>query len=37
MKSTNVVDEIKTNLTEYTIEDIYTADAQAREFAENYL
>ena len=33
----NVSDEIKTNPAEYTIEDIYTADAEARAFAENYL
>ncbi len=31
------VEEIKTNISEYTIEDIYAADATAREFAENYL
>lgn len=31
------VEEIKDNRAEYTIEDIYTADAVAREFAENYL
>jgi len=31
------VEEIKTNISEYTIEDIYAADAAAREFAENYL
>ena len=31
------VEEIKTNMTEYTIEDIYAADAFARNFAENYL
>ena len=31
------VDEIKTNPAEYTIDDIYTADAEARSFAENYL
>ena len=31
------VEEIKDNRAEYTIEDIYAADAVAREFAENYL
>ena len=33
----SAVDEIKTNMTEYTIDDIYAADAVARDFAENYL
>ena len=31
------VQEIKTDITEYTIEDIYAADKVARDFAENYL
>ena len=31
------VEEIKNNMTEYTIDDIYAADAVARNFAENYL